>query len=90
MKYFLVTGLMIGAFAWHAEAADFNWKCQTMWQPGTVNQRAFEQFAADVGEKSDGAIAIEVMPVGSIVPANEVLDTLKAGILQCANGGTGY
>ena len=37
-----------------ASAADYSWKWQTFWQPGTVNQQAFERFAAGVAEKSDG------------------------------------
>jgi TRAP-type mannitol/chloroaromatic compound transport system substrate-binding protein len=78
---------LLTSVAW---SADFNWKCQSFWQAGTTNQKAFEQFAADVNEKSDGRIEIETLSVGTIVPPGEMLDALNAGILNCMNAGTGY
>lgn len=71
-------------------AADYNWTCQSFWQPGTTNQKAFEQFAADVKSESGGRIEIEALPVGAIVPPGEMLESLEAGIITCMNGGTGY
>ena len=73
-----------------AKAADYSWKFQTFWQPGTVNQQAFERFAADVAEKSDGRIEIEALPVNAVVPPGEMLDAVAADIIQGMNGGTGY
>jgi TRAP-type mannitol/chloroaromatic compound transport system substrate-binding protein len=73
-----------------ADAADYEWKCQSFWQPGTVNQQAFERFAANVAEKSGGRIAIEALPVDAVVPPGEMLDAVTANIIQCMNGGTGY
>jgi TRAP-type transport system periplasmic protein len=73
-----------------AAAADYEWKCQSFWQPSTVNQQAFERFAANVGEKSGGRIAIEPLPVDAVVPPGEMLDAVAANIIQCMNGGTGY
>lgn len=71
-------------------AAEHSWKWQSFWQPNTVNQLAFERFAAAVKAKSGGRIEIEPLPVNAVVPPGEVLDAVKAGILQGANGGTGY
>ena len=76
--------------AWPVAAAEYEWTWQSFWQPGTVNQKAFEQFAADVEEKSDGRIVIDPLPVGAIVPPGEMLDAVAANILQGMNGGTGY
>ncbi|MFO1349221.1 MAG: TRAP transporter substrate-binding protein [Gammaproteobacteria bacterium] len=73
-----------------ALAAEFSWKCQSFWQASTTNQKAFEQFAADVNAKTGGRVELETLPVGAIVPPGEMLDTLAAGILQCTNGGVGY
>jgi TRAP-type mannitol/chloroaromatic compound transport system substrate-binding protein len=73
-----------------ASAAEYTWKWQSFWQPNTVNQLAFERFAARVKEKSGGRIVIETLPINAVVPQGEVLDAVKAGILQGANGGTGY
>ena len=59
-----------------AGAAEYEWKCQSFWQPGTVNQQAFERFAANVAEKSGGRIAIEALPVDAVVPPGEMLDAV--------------
>ncbi len=72
------------------QAADFTWKCQSFWQAGSTNQKAFEQFGADVKERSEGRIEIETLAVGTIVPPGEMLDAMQAGIIDCMNGGTGY
>ena len=85
----VATAAVLGAAA-SAAAADFEWKCQSFWQPGTVNQQAFERFAASVEEKSGGRIAIEALPVDALVPPGEMLDAVGANIIQCMNGGTGY
>ena len=71
-------------------AAEYSWKCQSFWQPGTVNQKAFEQFAADVNEKSGGRIEIEPLAVNTIVAPGEMLDAMNAGLLDCMNSGVGY
>ena len=72
------------------QAADYSWKWQTFWQPGTVNQQAFERFAAAVTEKSGGRIEIEALPVNAVVPPGEMMDAVAANIIQGMNGGTGY
>lgn len=82
----IVTAMMSTA----AGAADYTWKWQTFWQPGTVNQQAFERFAADVADRSDGRIEIEALPVNAVVPPGEMLDAVAANIIQGMNGGTGY
>ena len=73
-----------------ANAADYEWTWQSYWQPGTVNQKAFQQFAKDVEKRSDGRIVIEALPVDAVVPQSEVLDAVTADILQGSNGGIGY
>jgi TRAP-type mannitol/chloroaromatic compound transport system substrate-binding protein len=83
-------GLVCGSPFSLTQAADFNWKCQSFWQPGTTNQKAFEQFAADVKDKSGGRIEIEALGVGTLVPPSEMLDAMNSGIIDCMNGGSGY
>lgn len=84
------TAVVAGAVRAARAAADYRWKWQSFWQPNTVNQLAFERFAARVKERSGGRIEIEALPVNAIVPPGEVLDAVRAGVLQGANGGTGY
>lgn len=73
-----------------AQAAEYEWQWQSYWQAGTVNQKAFEEFARNVEEKSDGRIVIQTLPVDAVVPQSEILDAISANILQGSNGGIGY
>lgn len=65
-----------------AIAADFTWKMQSIWNPGTVNQAAFERFAQNVRDMTGGRIEIETLPVGAVVGYTETLDAVATGILQ--------
>ncbi|PYE85377.1 TRAP transporter substrate-binding protein [Pseudoroseicyclus aestuarii] len=49
---------------------------------GTAAFEIQQDWAAHVGEMSDGRISIEMLPVGSIVEYNETLDAVGAGILD--------
>jgi TRAP-type C4-dicarboxylate transport system substrate-binding protein len=49
-----------------------------------------ELFAAAVAEKTDGAVQIELLPVGSVVEYNETLEAVGAGILQGQITDTSY
>ena len=65
-----------------ALAADYNWTFQTSetaGEPGFVNK---QKWAADVGTLSGGRIAIEILPIGAVVPHTDTLDAVGAGILQ--------
>jgi TRAP-type mannitol/chloroaromatic compound transport system substrate-binding protein len=66
------------------------WRIQTLWQPGTANQEAFERFAKNVRKKTDGQINIIPLPVGSVVGVTETLDAVKRGILQGQHPATVY
>ena len=85
-----LAALALGGLSGAAVAAEYEWKWQSYWQAGTVNQRAFEQFAENVKEKSGGRIEIETLPVDAVVPQSEILDAISANILQGSNGGIGY
>ncbi|WP_353171834.1 TRAP transporter substrate-binding protein [Paracandidimonas soli] len=58
------------------------WRIQTLWQPGTLTQQAFERFAANVNQKTDGGIKIIPLPAGAVVGVNETFDAVRRGILQ--------
>ena len=75
-----------------ANAADLpiQWKIQSLWQAGSINQRVFEDFCRRVGEMTGGRLLIEPLPVGTIVAYNETLDAVAAGLLDGQHGGTGY
>lgn len=84
----LTAGMLSGAPV--AAQASQTWRIQTLWQPGTANQEAFERFAKDVKEKTDGEIRIVPLPVGAVVGVTETLDAVKRGILQGQHPATVY
>ncbi|MCS7269139.1 MAG: TRAP transporter substrate-binding protein [Geminicoccaceae bacterium] len=92
-RSFVLATVVLGALACSGSAraaAEYRWKFQSFWQPNTVNQQAFERFAARVNERSRGRIEIEALPVNAVVPPGEMLDAVRAGIIHGTNGGTGY
>ncbi|MGQ7793577.1 TRAP transporter substrate-binding protein [Faunimonas sp. B44] len=68
----------------------YNWRIQTLWQPGTANQAAFERFAQNVKAKTDGQINITPLPAGAVVGVNETLDAVVHGILDGHHPATVY
>lgn len=87
LKQMLAAGaLALTAFA-PAQAADYEFRFQSFWQGGTINQQAFEEFASEVGELSDGRIEIEALPADAIVPSTETLNAAAAGILHGIHSG---
>ena len=74
-----------------AEAqAKWTWKAQSLWQPGTVNQKSFERFAANVERMSAGRLVIKTLPVQSVVGHTETLEAVGAGILDAQHTGGAY
>lgn len=69
-------------FGGAALAADYSWTFQTSetaGEPGFVNK---QKWATNVGVLSGGRIAIEILPIGSVVPHTDTLEAVGAGILQ--------
>ena len=73
-----------------AEAQQHKWKVQGLYGPNTVIHKQFETFAARVKDATRGAVAIETLPVGTIVSAAEAADAVKAGLLDGAVGTMAY
>jgi len=86
----VAAAVALGSSITAASAADYNWKFQSFWSAGSTNQQAFERFAENVEAMSGGRIEIEVHAGGSIVPPGEMLDAVKAGILDGMNGTGAY
>ena len=85
----LAAALLLAASGWAADKPQ-NWRIQTLWQPGTANQEAFERFAKNVQEKTDGQIRITPLPVGAVVGVTETFDAVRRGILQGQHPATVY
>lgn len=71
-----------GVMSASASAAEYDWKFQSSAQAGDNFFSIQQEWADRVGVMSNGRIAIEIMPTGAIVPHNETLDAVGAGILQ--------
>ncbi|MGA1317565.1 MAG: TRAP transporter substrate-binding protein DctP [Rubrivivax sp.] len=70
--------------------AQHKWKAQILYGPNTVVFKDFQRFAERVKETTKGAVAIETLPVATIVPQAEALDAVKAGLLDAAAGTMAY
>jgi TRAP-type C4-dicarboxylate transport system substrate-binding protein len=71
-----------GALALGASAQGLELKFQSADQAGNPNFVLQKEWADSVAEKTDGAVSIELLPVGSVVEYNETLDAVGAGILD--------
>ena len=82
--------VVLGTCAGAVYAQEYSWKMQSFRAAGPTNQQAFERFADNVEAMSGGRVEIEVHAGGSIVPPDEMLDAVKAGILDGMNGTGAY
>ena len=72
-----LTAALSGA-AWAQEALRF----QSADQAGNPNFVLQKEWADSVSERTNGAVSIELLPVGSVVEYNETIDAVGAGILD--------
>jgi len=80
-----------GAFAGTANAqAPVTLKMQATWPASQTLYENFTHFADRVNKMSGGALKIETMPVGQVVPAFEVLDATHKKVLDGAHAWAGY
>src|SRR5690606_3310827 len=64
-----------------AAETEHEWTLQTIWQAGDVNHSAVERWAENVAAMTDGRVAIQVVPIGSVVGYTETVDAAQAGLL---------
>lgn len=77
-----LTAAVLGAMAFSAHAAEYEWTFQTSETSGEPQFEMKKQWAQKVETMSDGRISIEILPVGAVVQANQTLQAVKSGILQ--------
>lgn len=73
-----------------ADEQTVRWRLQTLWQPGTANQQAFERFADRVKDRTDGTVSMTVFPAGAVVGTNEMFDAARRGLLSGFHSATSY
>ncbi len=73
-----------------ALAKRVKWILQSTWTAGDFHQTNPKSFAKIIDEMSGGRLKINVMAVGAIVPAFEVMDAVNKGILDAGHAWPGY
>ena len=82
MKHFITTLVLTTTLAGAASAQDYSFRFQSSDPAGNPNFQLQQQWTEMVSEKTGGAVAIELLPVESIVAHNETQDAIAAGILD--------
>ncbi|SFC54284.1 TRAP transporter substrate-binding protein [Tropicimonas isoalkanivorans] len=62
--------------------AEYQWTFQTSETAGEPQFKLKEKWAENVKKMSGGRIEITILPIGAVVPHNQTLDAVGAGILQ--------
>lgn len=78
----LMSASAVIALAAPALAQDHSFRFQSSDPSGNPNFVLQQSWAADVGEKSGGRIAIDLMPVDSVIAYNETQDAIATGIID--------
>ncbi len=78
----LLAGAAFAVLSSGAMAQDMKLKFQSSDPAGDANYLLYKEWADNVAEETGGAVAIELLPVGSVVDFQETLDAVGAGILD--------
>ncbi len=83
----LAVGMSLSA---SASAQEHEFKMATGWGGGPLMDIGAQAFADKVAEMSDGRIAIEVFPGGTLGPALKVSETVQQGVADMGHTWVGY
>jgi TRAP-type mannitol/chloroaromatic compound transport system substrate-binding protein len=92
MRHFVrAAATLTAAAAFSAGAfAQTTLKMQATWPASLTLYENFTYFADRVGKMSGGALKVDAMPAGQVVPAFEVLDATHKKVLDGAHAWSGY
>ena len=76
------TTALMGAITGTAAAQDYSLKFQSSDPAGNANYILQQDWVADVAERTDGRVEIELLPVETIVAHTETQDAVAAGIID--------
>ncbi|WP_442486727.1 TRAP transporter substrate-binding protein [Halomonas litopenaei] len=65
-----------------AHAAEYEWTFQASETAGEPSFKIKQEWAERIGTMTDGRVAIEVLPINSVVGPTETLQAVSSGILQ--------
>ncbi|MFH1804920.1 MAG: TRAP transporter substrate-binding protein [Pseudomonadota bacterium] len=74
--------LLVSVAPFAAQAQEFTFKIQSSDNAGVPNFVIEQEWAQRVGTMSGGRIAVEMLPVGSVVEHAETQDAISAGIID--------
>lgn len=77
-----LTVAVLGAMAFNAQAAEYEWTFQTSETSGEPQFEIKKAWADNVETMSGGRISIEILPVNAVVGPTETLQAVSSGILQ--------
>ena len=86
----LAAGLSLGTTAAVAQSGSTTLKMQATWPASLTLYENFQMFAKRVEQLTGGAVKIETMPAGAVVPAFEVLDATNKKVIDGAHAWAGY
>jgi TRAP-type mannitol/chloroaromatic compound transport system substrate-binding protein len=86
----LASLMCAAAFAASAQAQTTTLKMQATWPASLTLYENFTMFAERVAKLSNGALKIETMPAGQVVPAFEVLDATHKKVLDGTHSWAAY
>jgi len=93
LDHLKTTSLAIAATALLAlpvAAQEHSWRIQGFLPDSFDINTRFREFAADLNEKSGGAIEIDFVPIGAVVGPTETLDAMSMGVLTGHFTGASY
>jgi len=86
----VILALAISTSAFAQEKKTYRWKMATTWSKGIPWHKTAEYYAKTVEIASGGQIKITVFPDGAIVPAFEVFDAVRKGVVEMGHDWPGY
>ncbi len=82
--------VLLGVGLATAAQAQTTLRCQSAFPPSGMFPQNAQFFAERVKALSGGRLEIEMMPVGALVPAFEVLDAVHKKVIDCAHSAAAY
>lgn len=92
LKLFPIYGaLLLGlALVGPAGAAEHNWRMATSWGGGPLMEIGAKAFANRVNELTEGRVAVQVFPSGTLSKGLEVRSAVEKGVAEAGHTWPGY
>ncbi len=68
----------------------FHWRMVETWTKGILFHDVAQHFCDSVRAASGGRLTIKLFQAGALVPAKEVFDAVRKGVVECGHDWSGY